>query len=341
MAHEVKVWTRDSAAAAIAGCVKNDNDGYTWFSSRAFMDVVGYSTWQKFTPVIERAQILCVKSGFRVDDHFRRTFHEITPGQLQADIETSREGFNRLIQCIDSRKKIASEIKNAIANVLSAVQYQRLVSEVDLELRPNLPWSTRFKLYHKDHISYVRLNLPDYFSVSSHAIDLIFLIEDEAYHHFLPMRPNDLPDGSIGIRWAQQRREWRNQGLYFPDYHLTAPMRVPCRKQKVQVHVYHKRELLTYLDWLYNTYVPIYLVKYALKKPEFRGIPDCVKVSLGHNVAKFVSKIPIQIEPKYRPDLIRVYRAGGFVPNDGKQATMLPGEQMGLEFGETKRLQDG
>lgn len=341
MAQQVKVWTSESAVTAVATCLRRDDRGCTWYSARAFMDVIGYSTWQKFTPAIERAQYLCVKSGLRVDDHFRRVFHESIRGvdakQFQADVEMSKEGFNRLIQSIDPRKPIASEIKNAIANVLSAIQDERLVPASDLSYRPDLPWSQRFKLYHKAHYSFMRLNLPDYFSVSSHNVDFLFLLEDEAYRHFLPIDATDLPDGSIGIRWAQQRREWRKQGLDYPDYHRTAPMQVPCRKHPVQVHVYHMREFQVYQDWLHNVYVPIYLPKYMNNKPEFKEVNPCTKLSLCHNMAKIVSNVPLQVEPKYQPDLIRVQRGGGFIPNDGKPIPMLPGEQINFGFGELKQ----
>lgn len=342
MSRDIKTWTPESAAAAVAACVRKDDRGNTWYSARVFMDVIGYSTWQKFTPAIERAQYLCVKSRLRVDDHFRRTFQDIGRGdhggvQFQADVEMSREGFNRLIQSIDPRKPIASEIKNAIAGVLSAIQDERLIPATDLSYRPDLPWSQRFKLYHKDHYSFMRLNLPDYFSVSSHNVDFLFLLEDEAYRHFLPIDTTDLPDGSIGIRWAQQRREWRKQSLDYPDYHRTAPMRVPCRARPVQVNVYHMREFQTYQDWLYNVYVPIYLPKYVTGKPEFREAHPCAKLSVCHNVARIVSKVPLQVEPRYQPDLIRVQRGGGFIPNDGRPLPLLPGEQMSFHFGEIKQ----
>lgn len=341
MSSDVKVWTPESAATAVAACVRKDERGGTWYSAREFMNIVGYSRWQRFTPVVERAQILCVKSGSQVNDHFRLVLRESVSGkgkkEFQPDIEMSKEGFNRLIQSVYPSKPIASEIKNAIANVLSAIQDERLVPATDLSYRPDLPWSQRFKLYHKDHYSFMRLNLPDYFSVSSHNVDFLFLLEDEAYRHFLPIDTTDLPDGSIGIRWAQQRREWGKQGLNYPDYHRTAPMQVPCRKHPVQVHVYHMREFQTYQDWLHNVYVPIYLPKYMNNKPEFKEVHPCTKLSLCHNMARIVSKVPLQVEPRYQPDLIRVQRGGGFIPNDGKPLPMLPGEQMNLSFGELKQ----
>ena len=58
----------------------SDDDGQEFWSARELMVVLGYRTWLKFTPVIQKAQEACENSGFEVSDHMFRVEHMVPIG---------------------------------------------------------------------------------------------------------------------------------------------------------------------------------------------------------------------------------------------------------------------
>ena len=51
--------------------IKRVNDaGAEYWSSREFANLLGYGDYRNFEGVIEKAQLACVNSGYKIDDHF-------------------------------------------------------------------------------------------------------------------------------------------------------------------------------------------------------------------------------------------------------------------------------
>lgn len=51
--------------------IKRINDaGAEYWSSREFANLLGYGDYRNFEGVIEKAQLACVNSGYKIYDHF-------------------------------------------------------------------------------------------------------------------------------------------------------------------------------------------------------------------------------------------------------------------------------
>ncbi|NDK08764.1 DNA damage-inducible protein D [Candidatus Gracilibacteria bacterium] len=120
----------------------SDESGFEFWSARDLMNVLGYSKWQKFEGVIEKAKISCKNSGQEIDKHF-----------LPEPVKTSKVGgrpkenyfFTRyacylIAQNGDSRKNEISFAQTYFASQTRKQEISELETEEDkrLEARQKL-----------------------------------------------------------------------------------------------------------------------------------------------------------------------------------------------------------
>ncbi len=88
------------------------DDGVEYWSARELARVLGYSGWQRFRTVIERAQVACENSGQAVSDHFIATVKmvEIGSGSQREveDFHLSRYACYLVVQNADPNKPIVA-----------------------------------------------------------------------------------------------------------------------------------------------------------------------------------------------------------------------------------------
>lgn len=50
--------------------IKHTENGVEFWLARELMPLLGYSKWENFSKVIEKAKVACQESGFKIDDQF-------------------------------------------------------------------------------------------------------------------------------------------------------------------------------------------------------------------------------------------------------------------------------
>jgi DNA-damage-inducible protein D len=74
--------------------------------------VLGYSGWQRFSAVIEHAQLACENSGYAVSDHFNAAVKMVTLGsgaqRTVQDVRLSRYACYLIVQNADPAKEIVA-----------------------------------------------------------------------------------------------------------------------------------------------------------------------------------------------------------------------------------------
>lgn len=99
-------------------------DGGEYWSARDLSRVLGYSGWQRFRAVIEKAQTACENSGQEAADHFNASVKMVTLGsgsqrQLE-DFHLSRYACYLVVQNADPAKEIV-----ALGQTYFAIQTRR------------------------------------------------------------------------------------------------------------------------------------------------------------------------------------------------------------------------
>lgn len=86
----------------------NEYDAEYW-SARELMTILGYSRWQKFTPIIEKAMTSCKSSNNEVSDHFTQSVQMVSLGSGSEreveDYHLSRYACYLIAQNGNPRKK--------------------------------------------------------------------------------------------------------------------------------------------------------------------------------------------------------------------------------------------
>ena len=90
-----------------------DNEGREYWSARDIANLLEYSQWQKFKPVLSKAQEACTNSGRDITDHFTRTDELIVVGKgAQRRVESyrlSRYACYLIIENADPSKPIVAQ----------------------------------------------------------------------------------------------------------------------------------------------------------------------------------------------------------------------------------------
>ena len=98
-----------------------DESGNEYWYARDLYKILGYSTWQKFIPIIEKAKVACINSNFDVLDHFNQLGKMIIIGKggkrKQYDYKLSRYACYLIAMNGDSNKKVI-----ALAQTYFAIQ---------------------------------------------------------------------------------------------------------------------------------------------------------------------------------------------------------------------------
>ena len=88
------------------------DEGAEYWSARELSRVLGYSGWQRFYSVIERAQVACENSGQAPSDHFNLTVKLIAAGKGAQrevdDVHLSRYACYLIVQNADPEKPIVA-----------------------------------------------------------------------------------------------------------------------------------------------------------------------------------------------------------------------------------------
>ena len=90
-----------------------DNNNVAYWSARDLYPILGYSTWEKFKPVIIKAEMSCEKAGVDKTNHFYQTVKMVRLGSGAereiADVLLSRDACYLIIQNADPNKEIIAQ----------------------------------------------------------------------------------------------------------------------------------------------------------------------------------------------------------------------------------------
>ena len=103
---------QDTASSPFEAIKHTDDDGDEFWSARELSKVLGYSGWQRFYGVIERAQLACENSGQAASDHFNATVKLIAAGKGAQreveDVHLSRYACYLIVQNADPEKPVVA-----------------------------------------------------------------------------------------------------------------------------------------------------------------------------------------------------------------------------------------
>jgi hypothetical protein len=156
----------------------------------------------------------------------------------------------------------------------------------------------------------VRQFPPGAFSTYTATATEILMIEDELVRHELPLKAGDLPDGSIGQRFAKHRAA---QGWAEPLG--TASLEMPHiviggKPLIVTPHVYAPELRPKFDEWLNQTYIPKYMPDYFAKKKRWESLM-LPAASAADNASRRLTGLPADLPEEQQRAL---KEAGGFVP---------------------------
>ena len=77
--------------------IKRSNDyGMGCWSARELQEALDYSQWRNFSLVIEKAKLVCITSGFDVEDHFADVSKIMSLGFDELPFGVSRCHFSKM-----------------------------------------------------------------------------------------------------------------------------------------------------------------------------------------------------------------------------------------------------
>jgi hypothetical protein len=211
---------------------------------------------------IRPAKELCEAAGLEVCEHIS---HVIIDGS--EDIRLSLRGAHLVVLSGDNRSPGIAKAKRYFSD-------QTRRAELGLSLdgrRPVSPpslvrsWSERLSGSLTDHRREVleRFGSGPWTTVIATTAEILTM-EDALVSCGIPLRPGDLPDGSIGQRWSSYRQK---QGLPHPLGR--APLHLPDRDIVAYPWVYLPDQRKHFEKWFNEVYVPEHLPHYFAGKKEW------------------------------------------------------------------------
>jgi DNA-damage-inducible protein D len=120
---------------AFENAAHHDEQGEFWYA-RELRSLLGYSTWEKFQPPIEKAQAACIEMGEAVEDHFHHVVKMMPLGKGAQregdDIELTRTACYWIAQNGDPTKR--PEIAAAQTYFAIQTRRQELADQQQVEL---------------------------------------------------------------------------------------------------------------------------------------------------------------------------------------------------------------
>ncbi|MFH1428366.1 MAG: DNA damage-inducible protein D [Candidatus Margulisiibacteriota bacterium] len=121
-----------------------NKDGQEYWSARDMQQILGYSAWDKFKRVINKAISACENSGFEKDDHFSQMGKLVDIGSQTTrkieDYQLSRYAAYLTIQNSDSSKEIVAlgqtyfAVQTRKQEIIEQAEYQALETEDEKRL---------------------------------------------------------------------------------------------------------------------------------------------------------------------------------------------------------------
>lgn len=123
---------------------REDENGNEYWSSRELSEVLGYSVYRNFKPVIEKAKESCKNSNHNIIDHFAemRNMVELGSGAKRKieDVKLSRYACYLIVQNADPSKDIVAigqtyfAVQTRLQEIQQMPQYQDLTTENERRL---------------------------------------------------------------------------------------------------------------------------------------------------------------------------------------------------------------
>jgi hypothetical protein len=280
-----------------------EEDGTEWWSARELMAPLGYERWENLLNVIDRAKSACRNTGHDVGENFRDVTKVIgRRGPTARDVHMTRFAAYLLAMNGDPNKP---EI--AAAQRYFTVQTRRaelgLPASGSGPVVPVRPWSERLTETFQEHRLHVVRFFPfGSFTTYTATSTEILMIEDELLRSKVPVQYKDLPDGSIGRRWSDYRKDQA-----WPDPIGWAPLSMPHINYGgspfvAQVMVYDS-DLRPYFDqWLNEVYIPDNMPDYFAHKKEWKDIRPTVAGAADQASLRLTGK-PATLPDKQRAAL--------------------------------------
>ena len=133
-----------SAPSIFEDLRKIDENGNEYWSARDLRSILEYSSWQKFTNVIQKSIEACINSSNKEEDHFNQTVKMVKLGSRSGreleDYNLSRYACYLIIQNADPSKPIIAlgqtyfAIQTRKQEILEQSEYQRLKTEDEKRL---------------------------------------------------------------------------------------------------------------------------------------------------------------------------------------------------------------
>jgi hypothetical protein len=282
-----------------------DPDGIEYWLARELGRELGYTTWRRIEGMLERAKVSCRTQGQDPEGHFQdfdsagKLVQFGKGGKVATDVQLSRFGCYMASINGDVRKPQVAAAQGYFVTE-KRIEELRRVEQIPGE------WSVRLRTTLTPHLCDVNVKHPGCFTVMTATFAFILTLEDEIIRHKMLTLATDLPDGSIGQCWANDRRM---RGLATTDFQV--PLYMPARGFYVPLRVYGNDERGTFEAWFYRTYLPTKLPEYLINKPSLKGFNAVHCSSVAENVCQKLTAKPAHLRPPHRK---LVNLMGGFVP---------------------------
>lgn len=289
-------------------------DGEPYWSARELMPYAGYKRWESMLAVVARARLSAQNAGVHVESNFLYIKGIPSKTKSSDDYHLSRYACN-LIFMVGDPTKPEIALAQAYFSIMTEAG-ERGIGHIAF------PWAARIRETVIPHTCYLNVHYRGlgHWTVVSQLVPHMILLEEELRHHRMPTKSSDLPDDSVGSRWAHHRRKLERElvklggaqddpsVVHFGPSSLRAPLTFPDRPKPVHVIVYDNRERPFFDKLFADTYLNTGLQSYLDGKPEFKPFDPCARASVATNVSEGLRGVPALIRCDHAR---RIARAGG------------------------------